>query len=135
MANQGNGFSGFLDGYKAQNLGSVAESADFQIKQIKLLLNNLISLFSKKNDVLKSFLQDAKAVEFSIPSLMTFGEIIKSLIMHEKFEISGILDSKEFKHLILCFIDLSKMCADNKIIDITVEIGKSLGFNLDSVPK
>jgi hypothetical protein len=135
MTNQSNGFSGFLDGYKAQNLGSVAESADFQIKQIKSLLNNLISLFAEKNDILKSFLQDAKTIEFSIPSLMIFGEIIKSIIMHEEFEISGILNSKEFKHLILCFIDLAKMCADNKIIDITVEIGKSLGFNLEPIPK
>jgi hypothetical protein len=135
MTNQRNGFSGFLDGYRAQNLGSVAESADFQIRQIKLLLNNLILLFAEKNAILKSFLQDARAIEFSIPSLMTFGEIIKSLIIHEKFEVSGILDSKEFKQLILCFIDLAKMCADNKIIDITVEIGKSLGFNLKPIPK
>jgi hypothetical protein len=135
MTNHGTGFSGFLDGYKAQNLGGVAESADFQIKHIKLLLDNIISLFSEKNDILKSFLQDAKAIEFSIPSLMTFGEIIKSLITHEKLDYSGILDNKEFKHLILCFIELAKMCADNKIINITVEIGESLGFNLDLIPK
>jgi hypothetical protein len=135
MINNGAGFSGFLDGYKAQNLGRVAESADFQIKQIKLLLDNLISLFAEKNDILKSFLRDAKKIDFSISSLMTFGEIIKSLIIYEKIDSSGILENKEFKRLILCFIDLAKMCSDNKIIDITVEIGESLGFNLEPVSK
>jgi hypothetical protein len=135
MTNNGNGFSGFLDGYTSQNLGSRKESAGFQIEQIKSFSSKLILAFAKEDKHLKSLLEDAAKVEFLVPSLMTFGEIIKSIVIYGKSEIPEILDSKDFSHLILCFIELAKMIADNTVIDIVLEIGESLDLNLNIPPK
>jgi hypothetical protein len=121
MPTDRNGFSGFLDGYKAQNLESVSDSANYQIKQIKELVIKLMNCF--QGSKIFSMLNDASMINFSSRSLITFGEIIKSLIMIDKIDSLGLRANNDFKLLLLSYMNIAKISADNKVVDLAIEIG------------
>jgi hypothetical protein len=122
MATDRNGFSGFLDGYKAQNLENVSDSANYQIKQIKELVVKLINHFRESK--ISSMLNDALMISFSPQSLITFGEIVKSLIMIDKIDSLRLRENSDFKLLILDYMNIAKISADSQVVDLALEIGK-----------
>jgi hypothetical protein len=121
---QRDGFSGFLDGYKAQNLESVTDSANFQIKQMQENVGNLLEKYP--NDKVSSLLRNISTMNFSFQSLTTVGESIKILIIKDKAESIGLSGDKEFKMLVLNYMNITQLYADNKVIDIALEIGDLL---------
>ena len=121
---QRDGFSGFLDGYKAQNLESVTDSANFQIKQIQENVENILKKHS--TDKVSSLLRNISTIGFSFQSLTTVGESIKALIIKDKAESMGLSKDNEFKMLVLNYMNITQLYADNKVIDIALEIGDLL---------
>jgi len=125
MNNNRDGFSGFLDGYKAQNLASVVDSASIQIKQMQETAKNL----QKKYLIDKlsySFWDSILIMNFTSQSLMTVGEGIKTLIIKDRAEPKGLHKDNEFKMLVLNYMSIVQLYGDNKIIDIALEVGDLL---------
>ena len=119
------GFSGFLNGYKAQNLENVMSSADIQIKQIQKTAGNL----SKKlpdDKISSSLLKEISMSNFSSQSLIKLGMKIKELLIFDKANAAGLQKDNEFKMLVLNYLDIAQNYADNKVIDIALELGELL---------
>jgi hypothetical protein len=122
MNDQRDGFSGFLDGYKAQNLKSVVDSANFQ--QIQKSTVNLLKKYP--DDKVSSLLLDISKMDLSSQAITTMGEKIKALIIKDKAESIGLKNDNEFKILVLNYMDIVKKFPDNNILDVLLKIGELL---------
>jgi len=119
---QHSGYSGFLDGYKAQNLESVASAANFHVTQI----NDLISKVSSRypGDAKPSFLKEMPSVRFKVTSLMAMGEALKTILAYARASDKELLTQNEFKLLIYHYMEAAKLSSDNNVIDLALEIGE-----------
>jgi len=125
MNNKRDGFSGFLNGYKAQNLASVTDSASIQIKQIQEIAKNLQQKYSI-DKLSYSFWDNILTMNFNSQSLTTVGEGIKTLIIKDRADSIGLQGDNEFKILVLNYMNIVQLYGDNKIIDIALEVGDLL---------
>jgi hypothetical protein len=125
MNTRRDGFTGFLDGYTAQNLESVSDYANSQIKQMQEIAINLKAKYKANKS--STLFQDISTIGFSSQSLSVTGGSIKTLILRDKAESIGLRGDNEFKMLVLYYMDIAKLFADNMIIDIALEIGELLG--------
>lgn len=122
MRTQHSGYSGFLDGYKAQNLESVASSANFHIEQ----MNELISAILKqhKESTKLSFLKEISPARFTTSSLLAVGEALKTTIVYAKASERTLLGQKEFKLLVFHFMEAAKLSSDNTVINLALDVGE-----------
>jgi hypothetical protein len=125
MNNKRDGFSGFLDGYKAQNLANVADSASIQIKQMQETAKNIQKKYAI-DKLSSSLLDNILTMSFTSQSLTTVGEGIKTLIIKDIAEATGLHGDNEFKMLVLNYMSIVQLYGDNKIIDIALEVGDLL---------
>ena len=123
MKTQQSGFSGFLNGYKAQNLESVTGTANVNIKQICALTDSLLNQYPAQKAI--SLLKGAEALDFSSLSLTKLGAAIKATIASEKLEPTGLLDNNDFRLIVFYFLDTAKISEDNDVIDLALDIGET----------
>ena len=120
MEKNRDGFAGFLDGYRAQNLKSVADSASIHITQI----NDIMMKLSDQSGYADwgGLLSKVGVIQFSPSSLLVLGETIKAIIRLEQSRQNKLLPNNNFKLLLFHFIEVAKISADNQVIDMAVEI-------------
>jgi tRNA A37 threonylcarbamoyltransferase TsaD len=125
MNTQRDGFSGFLDGYRAQNLESVSDYANSQIKQMQEIAKNLQGKYHENKA--SSLFQDISTIDFSSKSLAVAGGIIKALILRDKAESIGLRKDDEFRMLVVYYMGIVNLVADNMTTNIALEVGDLLG--------
>ena len=127
MSTQLSGYSGFLDGYKAQNLENVASSANFHIEQINNLVLSLLQKHRESAGLI--FLKEVQPIRFSISSLLAIGEALKTTIAYAKTSDQALLAQRELKLLIFHFMEASKLSSDNVVLNLALEIGMLFSSN------
>jgi len=115
-----NRFSGFLDGYRAQNLANVEATANFHWEQMRHQVAAMSDAGDDFNGQLK-ILTDIFKIPFSIKQLQITGEAIKTLVSMSK---PLMADDKYFKALIYHYFEAAETTTDAASLRTAIEIGE-----------
>lgn len=116
-----NNFSGFLDGYKAQNLANVADTASFHWQVIREQVNILESLNGKQLSSLKRVVEN----DFAVRQLQLGGEAIKALLsIALSQKDTNLLASPNIKTLIYHYFEAAEATADSASLRTAMDIGE-----------
>lgn len=115
-------FSGFLDGYRAQNIGTANKSIEYHLHQVS---SELQSLFKEKgrlsNKYDNRFFQD----QLSVDSLVVVGEVLKSLILDMPTSTDvDILKDEHVKKAIYHYIESAEASNNSAAIDSAIDIAE-----------
>jgi len=113
------GFSGFLDGYKAQNLANTLDTANFHWSKLLEQANLLATENNLENELLslKEILQEP----FSTIQLQLVGEALKALISVSTIKI---LENKNVKRFMYHYFEAAEITADSVSLNTAIDIGE-----------
>lgn len=113
------GFSGFLDGYKAQNLANTSDTVNFHWSKLREQADSLVHENTLGNELssLKKILEEP----FSVRQLQLVGEALKALI---SVSTSTILENKNAKGLIYHYFEAAEITADSASLRTAIDIGE-----------
>lgn len=119
------GFSGFLDGYKAQNIATTSSAAEFHFGQIAKqakVLEGILPDSSSQN--IFHFIHEKSELQKPTESLGALGEAIKTVIAtNVNNQRNELIASDDFKKLVYHFLELAELSRDNSILDLAIDVG------------
>lgn len=129
MAKSKSSFAGFLDGYKAGNISSIAPRIEIQTEEIKAYLNLLIDNITDNKDlvnslgILKNTLIDPK--NDILTQLLLFSEVLSNNIVLYKNIWDDPTNMSLLKKIIYILINIAEEIDDPKLTSLAIKIGNS----------
>ncbi len=135
MDTKNSNIAGFMDGYKAGNLSSLATLLNFKKAEIANHLDNLVynSPTDDSNEA-KRFISEIKSLRSSLntaldsfDSMVVFGDSLNSVILLFKITKDPTREFaiNDLKKIAYHFIDLAKRSEDQKVIDVAIALGEN----------
>ncbi len=136
MESKKSNFSGFLDGYKANNLASMSSTFRYKKIEMKEHVDSILMILSqnpspqaeKLKNEFKAFNSNLIYNLDSFDVLLNLGESLGLIITSYKNLEKTIKDLlyNDIKKIVYHYIDLAKKSEDTKTIEMAIEIGERL---------
>ena len=134
MDKKNSSITGFMNGYKAGNLSSLASLFNFKKAEIGSHLDNLFYNFPDDSTTeAKKFYSEIKSLKITLHSgldsfdtMVSLGESINIMVNTYKSLNNPTKEIvlPDLKKIAYHFIDLAKRAEDQKVIDVAIKIGE-----------